>query len=61
MKAIIDSEICVGCGLCAGTCPEVFEMDGALAVVKVEIVPKGQESCARQATDECPVTAITIS
>ncbi len=28
MKAIIDQNMCTGCGLCPDTCPEVFEMDG---------------------------------
>ena len=61
MKAIVDAELCVGCGMCASTCPDVFEMDGALAVVKLEVVPKAQEACAQQATDECPVTAIALN
>ena len=61
MKVNVDKEVCVGCGLCAGTCPDVYEMDGALAVVKVEAVPQAKEPCAKQAADECPVTAITTS
>lgn len=61
MKVSVDKEVCVGCGLCAGTCPDVYEMDGAIAVVKVEVVPAAQETCAKQGADECPVTAITVS
>lgn len=26
MKAVVDKDLCTGCGLCEDTCPEVFEM-----------------------------------
>ena len=36
MKAVIDDEICTGCGLCAETCPEVFELSNDTATVTVD-------------------------
>jgi len=60
MRAIVDAEVCTGCEQCTETCPEVFQMDGDVAVVKVEVVPAEVEDSARQAADECPVEAITI-
>ena len=60
MKAIVDAGACVGCGLCADTCPEVFEMDGDVAKVIVNPVPKTVEDTCREASDNCPVTAITL-
>lgn len=61
MKAKVDADTCIGCGLCESTCSEVFKMEGDKAVVKVSVVPKDAEECAKKATDECPVTAITVS
>lgn len=60
MKAAIDQELCTGCELCVGTCPDLFEMGDDTAKVKVELVPDGAEDCARQAAEDCPVSAISI-
>mgnify|MGYP000997821363 CR=1 FL=1 len=61
MKAIVDHDLCIGCGLCADICPEVFRMnDDNLAEAYADITPETQEK-AEQARDECPVEAITIA
>ena len=60
MKARVDPDLCIGCTLCAQTCPEVFKMKGDKAVVSVGIVSKEVEDTCKQATDECPVAAITL-
>lgn len=60
MKVIIDSDLCTGCELCVGTCPEAFEMAGDIAKAVNGEVPADAEECARQATEDCPVAAITI-
>lgn len=61
MKAVIDPDVCIGCGLCADTCAAVYRMEGDKAVVSVEAVPKDQEACAKKGAEECPVEAIKIS
>ncbi len=60
MRAIVDKDTCTGCGLCTESCPEIFEMEGDIAVVKVDEIPPEAEEAARQAAEECPVEAIAI-
>ena len=60
MKAKVDADLCCGCGPCEETCPEVFRVEGDVAVVIVDEVPaQAQESC-RQAKEKCPTEAISI-
>ncbi len=60
MKVTIDKELCTGCGLCADTCPDVFELQSDFAVVKVNAVPEGAEECVQQAAEDCPASAIKV-
>ena len=49
------NERCIGCGLCAGTCPEVFSMgDDGLAVAMDAEVPAEALDAAAEARDNCP-------
>ncbi len=52
----IDKEKCIGCGLCAELCSEVFEMqgDGKAMVKKDKDIP-----CVKDAIASCPVSAIS--
>ncbi len=59
MKAVVDNELCIGCGLCVDNCPQIFKMDGDKAVVIAEISDATKDS-AQKAKEECPVEAITI-
>jgi len=60
MKASIDRDGCIGCGLCAEICPSVFRMDEeGLAEVYGEITDETQGS-AEEARDSCPVSVISI-
>lgn len=50
---------CIGCGMCEGTCPEVFHMtDDGVAEAVNEDVDIVLEDAALAAQDGCPVDAI---
>ena len=53
------NENCIGCSLCAGTCPEVFYMtDEGVAAALPEEVSAQFEELALTAQSECPASAI---
>ena len=53
MKAHVDHDTCIGCGVCPSVC------DG-LSHVIVDTVPAGAEDAAKDAEESCPVDAITV-
>lgn len=60
MKAIIDRDGCISCGMCVDTCPEVFSLaDDGKAQVHAEITVD-MEDKAEEARDSCPVSVISI-
>jgi ferredoxin len=63
MKAIVDEDICTGCGTCEEICPEIFELQDDHAVNKLggdKKLPADYEEACRQAAEACPAEAITI-
>lgn len=61
MKASVNRDTCIGCGLCAGICPEVFAMDDDLIAVVTTQPSESTESGAKEAAESCPVDAITLT
>ena len=62
MKVHVNSQVCAGFGVCLGLCPEVFELhDDGYAVVVVSDVPPELEDAVRQAVNQCPARAISLS
>ncbi len=60
MKAVVNADTCIGCGLCAETCPAVFAMEGSVAKPIVESVPADAQAACREAAEACPVEAIVL-
>ncbi len=61
MKAFIDSEGCISCGLCASICENVFGMsDDGPATVLVDVIDKDDESDVLEAKESCPVSVISV-
>lgn len=60
VRAWIDEDACIGCGVCSDMCPEVFSLEDEVAIVIVAEIPEDQEVCAEEAADSCPVDAISI-
>jgi len=60
MKAVVDKDGCISCGLCVSTCPEVFAFDEdglAEANGKLE---DSNFAAAESARSACPVSVISI-
>ena len=61
MKFFVNSD-CIGCGLCASVCPEVFSMtDDNVAQAAEKNLEGHTASLAQQALEQCPVSAIEHS
>jgi ferredoxin len=62
MRAFVDQETCIGCGLCPSICPEIFFMDdaGEKAHAITDEVSADDEDSAQEARDNCPVDAIDL-
>ena len=58
MRAYVDQDTCIGCGLCTNTAPEVFELnEEGKAQAVADITAKNRES-VMEAIAGCPVEAI---
>jgi len=60
-KVIVDEEKCIGCGSCSMIAPDAFDFDSEKGK---SVVKEGAESTdsekIKQATENCPVQAISI-
>jgi ferredoxin len=56
VKVKVDTEKCIGCGLCANICSAVFALgkDGKAFVKAQKDIP-----CVKEALEACPVSAIS--
>jgi ferredoxin len=57
-SAKVNPEMCIGCGLCVETCPEIFYMKDGLAVARRN--QDCDEHDLEEVASECPVEAIAV-
>ncbi|OIK23550.1 ferredoxin [Streptomyces malaysiense] len=55
----VDPGECMGSGMCAGTAPDLFALDGDRSRPVREHIPEGDER-ALDAADICPMRAISV-
>ena len=59
MELKVNKDLCIGCGACQATAPNVFEIDDdGLAKVKVNEVTEEDKEDAIDALEGCPTSAI---
>ncbi len=56
MKVKIDQDKCIGCGVCATTCPSGIKMVNGKAIVIDD-----SAECLKNASEVCPVNIIKIN
>lgn len=59
MKAQVDQEMCIGCGMCAATAADVFEVNDEGKAVVIAETTDANKDAVQEAIDGCPVSAIT--
>lgn len=61
MQAKVDKDLCISCGMCVSSLPEVFSFDDdSLAEATGVVTEEIEEECIDVA-DGCPVGAITVN
>ncbi|MGN8967410.1 ferredoxin [Intestinimonas sp. HCP28S3_D6] len=58
MKAFVDQDTCIGCGLCCGMCDAVFRMNDGGKAEAYQAAAEENQSDVQSAIDSCPVSAI---
>ena len=59
MNVHVNKDLCIECGLCVSTCPDLFKFgDDGKAEEIVNEVPSNLENSAHDAVEGCPTSAI---
>jgi len=61
MKARVDPDLCIGCGICPDVAPKIFEIrsdDDAHTLL--DPIPVELEAACKDAADQCPQAAIEV-
>ena len=59
MDVKVNQDLCISCGLCVSSCPDVFMWNtDDKAETTGRRVTKDSETCVKEAADGCPTDAI---
>ncbi len=58
MKAMVDQDTCIGCGLCCSLCDAVFRMNDEGKAEAYQAADAMNQDDVQGAIDACPVSAI---
>jgi ferredoxin len=58
VKVTVDKDSCIGCGACAAIAPDIFVMEGGKS--KVKKAAPSDAALAKEASDSCPVSCISV-
>ncbi|GHV30075.1 4Fe-4S ferredoxin [Synergistales bacterium] len=58
MKLIIDTNKCIGCGVCMQIYPDVFELDDDEGRALIKEADEFDDAKLRDAIDNCPMSCI---
>ena len=56
----VNEDVCIGCGLCEATCPEVFRIADDGRSEAYQQPGPDQEAAAKTAAESCPVSVIYV-
>ena len=61
LRASVNKNACIGCGICIDICPGVFEFDPqGLSEATTVFINPGLDHDTRAAADACPTNAISV-
>jgi len=60
MRVLINKDLCIGCGACEATCPEVFKLVEEVSTVLMNSIPDNLKDLVLDAEAGCPVEAIEV-
>lgn len=61
LRANVNKNTCIGCGICIDICPNIFEFDPqGLSESTLTAIEPAHGDCVRNAAKACPTNAISV-